>query len=143
MKTIDLSKDDPSTLIDTRSTDYRIQDFRLGLTHEEAWNILEKNSLFLDERDGANPSRIYVYSRNDDGSKGNAVLYLIWQPNEREMSKITVFQDFRSFLSQKFRRLLTLEAIDDESDFKRNFIGYANRSQITLDLPSTDRKHIT
>lgn len=104
---IDLSKDNPSTLIHTRSTDYTIQGFQLGLTHDQAWEILENNSLFLGEIDAANPSRIYVYSRSDDGSKGKAVLYLIREPTERKMSRITVFQDCRSFLSQSFRRLLT------------------------------------
>ncbi len=141
--TIDLGKDNPNTLIHTRSTDYTIQGFQLGLTHDQAWKILENNNLFLGERDGANPSRIYVYSRNDDGSKGKAVLYLIWEPKEREMSSITVYQDCRSFLSQSFRRLLTFEAVDGNSEFKRKFIGYPNRSKITLDVPSIDLKHTT
>ncbi len=57
------------------------------------------------------------------------------------MREITVFQDCRSFLSQSFRRLLTFEAVDDSSEFKRKFIGYANNSKITLDVP--DRKHAT
>ena len=140
---IDLGKDNPQTLIGTKSTDYRIYGFQLGLTPEQTWKILEKNNLLLGERDGANPSRIYVYSRNVDGSKGKAVLYLIWEPREREMSRITVFQDFRSSLSQSFRRLLTFEAVDASSDFKRSFIGYANRSKITLDVPSIDLKHTT
>lgn len=140
---IDLGKDNPNTLIGTKSTDYRIFGFRLGLTHEQTWKMLEKDNLLLGERDDANPSRIYVYNRNVDGSKGKAVLYLIWEPGEREMSRITVFQDFRSSLSQSFRRLLTFEAVDDKSDFKRNFIGYANRSKITLDMPLIDLKHAT
>lgn len=59
------------------------------------------------------------------------------------MNRITVFQDFRSSLSQNFRRLLTFEAVDNNSTFKQNFIGYANRSKITLDVPSIDLKHTT
>ena len=141
--TIDLSKDNPNTLIHTRSTDYTIQGFQLGLTHGQAWKILENNNLLLGERDGANPSRIYVYSRAVDGSKGEAVLYLIWEPEEREMRRITVFQDCRGFLSESFRRLLTFEAVDGNSEFKRKFIGYPNRSKITLDIPSIDLKHTT
>jgi hypothetical protein len=140
---VDLGKDNPNTLIGTKSTDYRIYSFRLGLTHDQTWEILRNNNLLLGEIDGANPSRIYVYSRNVDSSKGKAILYLIWEPREKEMSKITVFQDCRSSLSQNFRRLLSFEAVDDNSDFKRNFIGYANRSKITLDVPSIDLKHTT
>ena len=140
---IDLGKDSPHTLIGTKSTDYRIHGLRLGLTHEQVWQMLAKDSVLLGERDDDNPSRIYVYSRNADGSKGKELLYLIWEPNEEEMSEITVYSDFSSSLSQSFRRLLTFEALDDKSEFKRNFIGYANRSKITLDVPSIDLKITT
>ena len=140
---IDLGKDNPNTLLGTKSTDYSIYGFRLGLTHEQTWKMLEKKNSFLGEKDDANLSRMYVYSRNVDGSKGKAVLYLIWEPGEREMSRITVFQDCRSSVSQSFRRLLTFEAVDENSEFKRKFIGYANKSKITLDVPSIDLKHTT
>ena len=140
---IDLGKDNPNTLLGTKSTDYSIYGFRLGLIHEQTWKMLEKNNLLWGERDDSNPSRIYVYGRNVDGSKGEAVLYLIWEPGEREMSRITVFQGCRSFLSQSFRRLLTFEAVDESSEFKRKFIGYANKSKITLDVPSIDLKQTT
>jgi hypothetical protein len=140
---IDLGNDNPSTLIGTKSIDYRIYGFRLGLTHEQTWKILANNHLLLGERDADNPSRIYVYSRDVDGSKGKAILYLIWEPSERGMSRITFFQDIRSALSQSFRRLLTFEAVDDDSDFKKKFIGYANRSGITVDIPLINVKHTT
>jgi len=140
---IDLGQDNPTTIVDTKSTNYRICGFQIGLTHEQTWMVLSNNKGLLGEKDVENPSRIYVYSRNVDGSKGHPLLYLIWEPSEREMSQITVFQDFRSHLSQSFRRLLTFEAVDDKSDFKRKFLGYANRSKIKLDVPSIDLKHTT
>ena len=140
---IDLSNDNPNTLIGTKSNDYSIYGFRLGLTHDQVWQMLAKTHSLIGEKDRFNPSRIYVYSRNSDGSKGNALLYLIWEPGEREMSRITVFQDCHSSLSQSFRRLLTFEAVDNNSEFKRKFIGYANRSKITLDVRSIGLKHTT
>jgi hypothetical protein len=57
LNTIDLGKDNPHTLIKTRSTNFIIQGFHLGITHGQAWQIIEENSLFLGERPDANPSR--------------------------------------------------------------------------------------
>src|SRR5437867_6904978 len=94
-------------------------------------------------KDDSNPTRIYVYSRKPDGSKGEAVLYLIWELGEETMSSITVFQGFRNSLSPNFRRLLTFEAVDNQSPIKREFLGYANRFKTTLDVPSIALKHIT
>lgn len=139
--TIDLCKDNPTTLVGTKSTDYRINGLRLGLTHEQTWKILEGSNLLLGERDSSNPSRIYVYRRNNDGSKGASVLYLIWEPGEKGLGRITIFPDYCSSLSQNFRRLLSFEVLDSTSEFKRDFIGYPNRSKITLNLPQIDVKH--
>ena len=140
---VDLVKDNPTTLIGTKSTDYRIYGFRLGLTHNQAWQILRKTPSLLGETDSGNPTRVYVYSRNADGTKGNPLFYLIWEPDEARLSRIAVFQDCRTFLSASFRRLLTSEALDSNSEFKKAFIGYANRSATTLDVPSIGLKHIT
>jgi hypothetical protein len=140
---IDLGKDNPNTLIGTKSNDYSIYGFQLGLTHEQAWQILAKTTSLVGEKDSYNPSRIYVYIRNADGSKGDCVLYLIWDPGENRMRQITIFQDCHSFLSQNFRRLLTFEAVDNNSEFKKKFIGSANRSKVTLDVPTIDLKHTT
>jgi len=132
---IELTKDNPETLIGSNSSDYSVSCIRLGITQDQAWLILEKSDSLIGIKDQINPSRIYVYSKNPDGSKGKAVLYLIWEPGTAEMKQITVFQDYRSTLSRNFSRLLTLEAIDKDSAFKRKFIGYANRSEITLEVP--------
>ncbi len=140
---IDLGKDDPNTIIGTKSVNWRILGFRLGLTHDKAWQLLAKATSLMGEKDVFNPSRIYVFSRKSDGSKGVGLLYLIWEPGERKMGAITVFQDCRNSLSSSFRRLLTFEAVDDNSEFKREFMGYANRSKVTLDVPSIGLKHVT
>lgn len=139
----ELTKDNPETLIGSKSNNYSISGFRLGITHDQAWRILKENNSLIGVKDGANPSRIYVYTQNQDGSRGKAVLYLIWEPGMAKLGQITVFQDYRNILSKNFRRLLTFEAVDDTSAFKRNFIGYANRSKISLDVPEIDMKHKT
>jgi len=140
---IELTKDNPKTLIGTRPSDYSVSGIRLGITHEQAWRILEKSNSLIGVKDDANPSRIYVYSKNKDGSKGNSALYLIWEPEVAKMQSITVFQGYSGELSPNFRRLLTFEAVDNNSEFKRKFVGYANRSNITLDIPSINLKFTT
>ena len=140
---LDLTKDNPLTLTGTKALDYKVFDLCLGLTHDQAWEIIRKNNLILGEKDKSNSSRVYVYSRRNDGSRGEAILYLLWEPDEKRMSGMTVFQGCRSLLSRNFRRLLTFEAFDNDSEFKRKFIGYANRSEITLDVPSLGLKHTT
>ena len=140
---VDLVKDNPTTLMGTKSTDYTIQGFRLGLTHDDVWQLLQKDRSLVGAKDTNNPSRIYVYRGNTDGTKGKAILYLIWEPGEAGLSRITVFQDYRSSLSETFRRLLTFEAVESSSEFKKRFIGYANRSKTTLDVPLIDLKHVT
>lgn len=139
----ELTKDNPESLIGTNSSEYTIAGIMLGITHDHAWRLLENNNSLVGIKDKGNPERIYVYSRNKDGTKGKAVLYLIWEPGMKKMERITIFQDYRSNLSQNFRRLLTFEAVDNNSEFKKRFIGYANKSKITLDIPSIDLKHTT
>ena len=139
----ELTKDNPETLVGTNSSDYSISGIKLCITHDQAWQILKKNNSLIGVKDQDNPSRIYVYNKNQDGSKGKSVLYLIWEPETVKMKSITVFQDYRSYLSRHFRRLLSFEAVDNNSEFKRRFVGYANRSKITLDVPSIDLKHTT
>jgi hypothetical protein len=141
--TIDLCKDNPKTIIGARSNNFRIFGFRLGITHDEAWQILKKTDMLIGEKDSYNPYRIYVYRKNSLGNKGEAILYLIWEPGERELSEITIFQGCRTALSQNFRRLMTFEALDNNSEFKKTFIGYANSSNTTLDEPTVGLKYIT
>lgn len=38
---------------------------------------------------------------------------------------------------------MTFEALDSNSEFKNKFIGYPDRSKITLEFPSIDVKHTT
>lgn len=139
----ELTKDNPKSLIGTNSSKYTIAGIKLGITHDDAWKLLKENDSLVGIKDTRNSERIYVHSKNKDGTKGKAVLYLIWEPGMKKMSIITIFQDYKSHLSVNFRRLLTFEAVDKNSEFKKKFIGYANRSKITLDVPSIDAKHTT
>lgn len=121
---IELTTDNPSTLIDTNSKDYTIGGLRLGMSHDQAWRVLEASTIFIGERDWGNSERIYVYALNSKGTKGDNIMYLIWNVGEVDLKRIVFFPECRKLLSASFSRLLTLEAIDPTSAFRKEFIGY-------------------
>jgi hypothetical protein len=140
---IELTTDNPATLISTNSAAYTIFGFRLGMSRPEAQRILAQRMSLVGERDEFNSSRIYVYDRGPLGQKGKTVLYLIWEPDGTRLSEITIFNDCAKYLSLNFARLLTPAAISDSSVFKKTFIGNADRADVTLEVKSIDLKNTT
>jgi hypothetical protein len=138
---IELTRDNPDTLISTNSAQYRVFGFRLGMSHPEAERNLARQKLLLGENDSLNPGRIYVYDRTPDGQKSKSVLYLIWKPGEAALSEITVFTDCARYLTPNFARLLTPEGVSETSAFRKKFIGAADRSDISLEVKSIDLKN--
>jgi hypothetical protein len=114
-QTVEFTRDNPSTLISTNSSDYTILGFKLGMSPAEAQRILAQHRMLVGEQDQFNSSRIYVYDRGPGGK----------------------------YLKPNFARLLTPEGISDSSAFKKNFIGNADRSEVTLDVRSIDLKNTT
>lgn len=139
---LELTQDNPATIISAKSEDMSIYGLRLGMTHEQAWSLLRENNLLVGEIDDANPSRIHVYKRNNDGSIGDEVLYLIWNKNQENLNEIVIFQDSKANLTSNFQRLLTFEALDNSSKFKKQFIGYESRKETKLDIPLIKLKTI-
>jgi hypothetical protein len=139
---LELTQDNPATIISAKSEDMSIYGLRLGMTHEQAWSILKESNLIVGEIDDANPSRIYVCKRNNDGSIGDSVLYLIWNKNQENLNEIVIYQNFRANLTSNFQLLLTFEALDNSSKFKKQFIGYESRKKTELDIPSIKLKTI-
>jgi hypothetical protein len=140
-QTIELTRDNPSTLISTNSSAYTIFGFRLGMSPTQARKVLRRNKMLVAERDRA--SRIYVYDRAPHGTKGKTILYLIWEPDRKRLEQITIFDDCGKYLKPNFARLLTSEALSDSSLFKQTFIGDADQSAVTLDVPSIGLKNTT
>jgi S1-C subfamily serine protease len=122
---IELTRDNPHTLIRTKSNDYSINGLRLGMTQNEVLTILSKSGSMIGPKSVQNPARIDVYNRRFDGSKGDAVLYLMWKQGESTLSDITVLQAFSESLAPTWRRLLTSESVNDQSPFMKEFIGAA------------------
>jgi hypothetical protein len=140
---IELTQDNPTTLIHTKSKDYSINGLRLGMTQSDALKLLDMSGSMLGPKYVQNPSRIDVYHRRLDGSKGQAVLYLNWESDKKLMNRITVLEAFSDSLAPKWRRLLTLDSVNDQSPFKKEFIGAASRTKPIIDLPDLGIKHQT
>jgi hypothetical protein len=140
---IELTKDNPSTLISTNSASYTIFGFKLGMSRPEAQKILAQHKTLVGQQDAFNRARIYVSDKGSRGQKGKEILYLIWEPDGTKLSEITIFTDCAKYLTPNFARLLTLEGISDSSAFRKTFIGNFDRSDATLDVKSIDLKNTT
>jgi len=140
---IELTKDNPSTLISTNSAGYTIFGFRLGMSRPEVQRVLAQHKMLSGDQDAFNSSRIYVSDRGPRGQKGKEILYLIWEPGKPGLSEITIFTDCARYLTPNFARLLTPEGISDSSAFRKTFIGNPDRSDPTLDVKSIDLKNTT
>jgi hypothetical protein len=140
---VDITVAEVPSLIGLKSENLSVFGLHLGMSRPDAERLLRDSGKFMGIQDEYNSTRIHVYEKLPNGAKGKAVLYLIWETNESGLQMITVFQDSRAYLTPSFRRLLTFEAVDNASEFKRRFIGYPHRSKITLDIPTDNIKHTT
>lgn len=138
---IELTRDEPATLIGTQVTDYKFYDMKLGLTHREVWAILKENPNVIGVIDGANPSGMYIYKVNTDGSRGNAVMHLAWAPREQGIGTITLLQSGSESVTGNFARLLTSEVLDESSNFRNTFLGKPDRFQVLINVPSRNLQH--
>ena len=135
---VELTKDNPDTLIGKNSKEFSVFGVKLGMSHKEAKLALQKDNRLFAKVDNYNPSRLYVYDKKDK----RAILYLIWDPGSETLSQITIFSDSRIFLTDNFKRLLSFEVLDKDSKFKKKFIGYHTKRYASFDLPSIEAKDI-
>lgn len=141
---IELTRDNPQTIIYENSQNMSILGFKIGLTRDEAWDVINKNKEISGAFNPFNKSDIYIYKKSDnvDVFKDSAVLYLIWEDNNPGINRIIVYQAFMPELSKNFQKLLTFEALDNSSKFKTSFIGYENRIVIERDSAIIDDKQV-
>lgn len=128
------------------SGDLSVFGIGLGMSQNEAMAAMDLHPELYYEEDNMHESgdfRIYVYDRMDNGASKNCILYLIWDNGQATLSSITFFEDFIFYLQGSSRDLLTLNAIDPESDIYRNYLGEPGYSEVTLDIPMIGLKHIT
>lgn len=128
----EITKGKIRTLINTQSERLSILGLHISMTEKEAKVFLEKSkNLFVEYN--PNPVRIYVYERAATGDKGKALLTLIWD-GQATMKTLVVLEGLKSYLNADFKKLFTLEALDENSQFTKNFIGKPDRAAVTANL---------
>jgi hypothetical protein len=144
---IEITTTDVPTLIGKTSKQLSVLGFDISMTRAQAKAALKKSTTLIEDIDEYNPGRIYVYSKKDDGTKDQAMLYLIWDgaPKTGQMKSITVFEGMVSQLTPNFKRLQTFEkdASKEKADFIMKFVGRPDSTAVTLDVPSIELKHTT
>lgn len=139
----ELTETDITAIRNFRADQLTVYGVSLGMTKDEAESLLRANEGIIVEQDRWNPTRLYVYDKTPDGFKNRCILYYIWRPNDPGLACITVFEDCAKHLKGNTKLLLTLAALDLESDISKSFLRYPNRSKLTLDIPMIEVKHTT
>ena len=141
---LEITKARLSNLINTKSENLSILGLHLLMTEEEAINHLKASNGLLWEIDSYNRHRILVFEETAAKTKGRQLLYLVWD-GYVNMKQITIFPEFGSYLTNDFKKLLTLEALNQKSPFMRGFIGSPTRSEesLVLDVPSVKADSVT
>jgi hypothetical protein len=140
----ELTETDITTVKDFRAVHAQILGVSLGMTMQQAVQILSAHKGLLIERDENNPTRLYVYDRAPDGTKaGDSILYYIWEPSDPRLLEITVFQGFAKYLHGHTKDLLTLAALDSASPISRSFLGEPSHSRVTFNMPEIKSRDTT
>lgn len=138
--TTDLTRD---TLFNAEH--YAVFGVYLGMDQKTAQETLKENPLLLwevDEKHGTNDFRIYVYA-NNDGNKGEALLYLIWSDAQENLNWITFFAAMEQQVVGGTKHLFSKKALNKKSNVRTEFLGDPKSSETTLHLPSLNYEHIT
>ena len=143
---IEITASDITVYPKLKSNRISVFDIQIGMSQSEVNKILSENSqfyYFIDNEHTTTDYRIYVYDRNKYNEKRNCILYLIWSDNNIELTKITFFEDFAPYFVGATSKLLTFEGFDFQSKLSQDYLGYPNKTKVTLDVPSIGLKHTT
>jgi hypothetical protein len=112
----------------------------MGASRQEAERIITDHPDFAVHPDRANPERFYV----DSDASADSVFYFIWDPKGPPgLNRVTVFVHAADLLVGRTRDLLTLEALDPDSEVRREFLGEPTGERVSLDVPAIKLRHIT
>jgi hypothetical protein len=138
----ELTATDITTVKNFRADRATVFGVSLGMTMQQALQLLSAHKQLLVEQDADNPTRRYVYAPTPT-AKGDAILYYIWEPNDSRLLRITVYQPFATYLRGHTKDLVTSAALDGTSTALKSFLGSPTRSQVTLNIPSINLKETT
>jgi hypothetical protein len=143
---IEITNTDITLYPELKSNKISVFGIQVGMTQTKVNKILSENSkLYYYVNNGHNTTdyRIYVYDRNKANEKRNCILYLIWTDNNKELTEIVIYGDFAPYLVGSSSRLLTFEGFDFRSKLSQDYLGYPNKTKVTLDIPSIGLKQTT
>jgi len=142
---IEITETDIILYPNLRADSISVFNIKIGMNKKNVQYILQQDSNLYSDIDcghNTNEFRMYVYDKDGNNSKRNCILYLIWN-NHDELSKITFFEDFARYLKGDTKKLLTFEGFDSKSKLCQEYLGYPNKKDVTLDVPSIKLKHTT
>lgn len=135
VKRVEISSTDVATLVGKRAEDLSVFGFHLGMARPEAEGLLAQSKKFIavTSDDEYLRDTVYVFARSASGGQtGKTLLSLDWAvwPEGADMPQttpdlkvISIFEDARPLLKPNFRRLLTADATEEKSPFRKRFLG--------------------
>lgn len=133
----EITKTDITKYKDITSKEILVFGIHLDMTQNEVRNIVDKSGQLFFKADPFNDNRLYLYD-----NENNALAYFIWSDssNVKGLQEIIFYYGFSKYMVGASKNLLTMEVINKNSEIVKDFIGYPNYKEITLDLPSLGLK---
>jgi hypothetical protein len=128
------------------SNDVLIFGTGLGMTRDQVKRKLLSTpgiSVQTDLEHGTSDYRLYVFYRPAKEMKPLCILYLIWENNRSELSRITLFNHFARFVEVNSKWLLTTNEFEPYTDDMIDMLGAPDTSIITADIPEYGIIHTT
>jgi hypothetical protein len=117
-KTIELTKDNPESLIGAMSDSFTIYGVKLGMSQEEAWQVLQTRDGLIAEQDPQNPF-IKVFKKGPGGARSSDVLFTLnWEAGPQSVV-ITLTDHCAEVLSHKGGQASLLSKTPDPFEFSK------------------------
>lgn len=132
-ETIELATDNPDTLIGTTSDRFTVFGVRLGMTQEQAMQVLRTQDSLIAERD-PQTSFIQVFTKGPGGVRGKQPIFTLNFDLGPQSPVITVTDWSTEWLPPNLQRLLKESNSERQSAFVEGFLGPVSGRK-------TDRKY--
>jgi hypothetical protein len=132
-KTIELTIDNPETLIGTTSNDFTLYGLRLGMSQEEAWQVLQTLDGLVAEKDPQHPFILVFKKGASERTFITALFSLNWESGPRS-PVITLTHRCAELLPPNLQRLFKEANSERPSAFVDKFLGPVSSRK-------TDRKY--
>ncbi len=121
-KTIELTNDNLDTLVGVTADRLTIYEVRLGMTQEEALQVLQTHDSLIAEKDSQN-AFVQVFSKGPTGVKTQDVLFTLSWESGPQLSLINLPDTCAERLTPNFKRLFKEADAERPSAFVKEFLG--------------------